>query len=139
MVQVDIAKAFDKVHRQALIEFVNTIIQPKAPQAAHYINSIYRDDTVEVTMYKTSTRIPIKSGIRQGDPFSPSLFSALIGHALAPMLKRWTKKRYGFCLTEGDQITSTHAGAYAYDLTILAQNAHQANIMLTEVQKQWQA
>ena len=52
VVQVDIAKAFDKVHRQALIEFVSEIIHPKAPQAARYITSMYTEDTVEVAMYK---------------------------------------------------------------------------------------
>ena len=134
VVQVDIAKAFDKVHRQALIEFVSEIIHPKAPQAAHYITSMYTEDTVEVTMYKNSTRIPLSSGIRQGDPLSPALFSSLMGHALSPMFKRWTRSGYGFSLTENDHKTTTQAVAYADDLTILAQNAHPANAVVADVQ-----
>ena len=40
IVQIDVAKAFDKVDRRALASFAHTIIRPSAPEAAAFIGDM---------------------------------------------------------------------------------------------------
>ncbi len=49
IVQIDVAKAFDKVHRTALKSFAENIIQGIAPEAATFIKSMYDGDEVEIS------------------------------------------------------------------------------------------
>ncbi len=46
--QIDVAKAFDKVHRGALTSFAKHIIQGVAPEAAAFIESMYDGDEVTI-------------------------------------------------------------------------------------------
>ncbi len=41
IVQIDVAKAFDKVHREALTSFAQNISKEVAPEAASFIESMY--------------------------------------------------------------------------------------------------
>jgi hypothetical protein len=87
--QIDVAKAFDKVHRSALKSFAENIIQGVAPEAATFIKSMYNGDEVDISFRKATRTINMRSGIRQGGPLSPALFSALVGHTLRPLIARW--------------------------------------------------
>ena len=89
IVQIDVAKAFDKVDRRALASFAQEIIGPAAPEAAAFIKSMYSGDEVTIRYGQARSSITMKSGIRQGDPLSPALFSALIGHIMSPLIKEW--------------------------------------------------
>ena len=91
IVQIDVAKAFDKVHRGAVQSFVKNIITPVAPEAADFIKEMYNGDQVEISYGKVKQTISMKSGIRQGDPLSPAIFSALLGHILKPLIIKWKK------------------------------------------------
>ncbi len=44
--QIDVAKAFDKVHRDGLTSFAQNIIAAAAPEAAVFIGSMYEGDKV---------------------------------------------------------------------------------------------
>ena len=52
IVQIDVAKAFDKVDRRALASFAHTIIKPAAPEAAAFIESMYNGDEVTISYGK---------------------------------------------------------------------------------------
>ena len=66
--QIDVAKAFDKVHRDGLTSFAQNIIAAAAPVAAMFTGSLYKGDKVMLSYGKPSKTISVKSGIRQGDP-----------------------------------------------------------------------
>ena len=58
IVQIDVAKAFDKVHRAALTSFAKHIIQGVAPEAATFIESMYDGDEVTLILEKRQTQSP---------------------------------------------------------------------------------
>ena len=100
IVQIDVAKAFDKVHRGAVQSFVENIIKPIAPEAADFIKEMYSGGQVELSYGKVKQSISMKSGIRQGDPLSPAIFSALLGHILKPLIIKWKNKGYGIAINK---------------------------------------
>ena len=48
IIQADVAKAFDKIDREALASFVEQIIKPCSPEAAAFIKHMYDGDEVIV-------------------------------------------------------------------------------------------
>ena len=100
VIQADVAKAFDKIDREALASFVEQIIKPCSPDAAAFIKHMYDGDEVVLQHGEETSHIKILSGIRQGDPLSPALFSALLGHVLAPLIAEWKRKGWGVELNQ---------------------------------------
>ena len=133
IIQADIAKAFDKVDREALASFVAQIIKPSSPEAAAFIQHMYDGDEVVIQHGVETSHIKILSGIRQGDPLSPALFSALLGHTLAPLIAAWKTKGWGVELNQQEPLTKITILAYADDVTILAANEAQACVMIKEI------
>ena len=131
--QVDVSKAFDKAHRDALASFAETIIEPAAPEAAAFIKYMYDGDKLALRYGEAFNMIEMKSGIRQGDPLSPALFSALTGHILGPLISRWKNKGWGAEVDPTNPNSKITILAYADDVTIFAATEAQASIMLNEM------
>ena len=129
------AKAFDKVHRDALASFAQTITAPATPVAATLIGSMYEGDEVILNYGKASRTISVKSGIRQGDPLSPALFSALLGHMLRPLIASWERQGWGAELDPKRPNSKVTVLAYADDVTVFAATIAHAGIMLNEMTK----
>ena len=136
IVQIDVAKAFDKVDRKAVESFAKIIVARSAPEAAKFISEMYKGDKVEINYGKAKRTVTMKSGIRQGDPISPPIFSALLGHILKPLIKKWKRKGFGAPISTkaqpGEKVTVL---AYADDITLIAANRAQAEEMLKDLNK----
>uniref|UniRef100_A0A8C0TZ11 Reverse transcriptase n=1 Tax=Cyanistes caeruleus TaxID=156563 RepID=A0A8C0TZ11_CYACU len=111
VVFVDIAKAFDTVSHQHIIEGLR---QRKVDE--HIINliqSMYVNTSTCIrTKDETSAPINILKGVKQGDPMSPLLFNL----ALDPLLCKLEKEGQGY-KCDGANIT---AMAFADDLVLLS-------------------
>ena len=77
----------------------------------------------------------MKSGIRQGDPLSPPIFSALLGHILRPLIKEWERQGYGAPINPAKPSERVTVLAYADDVTLIAANKDQAAEMLKDLSK----
>ena len=107
IVQIDVAKAFDKAHREAVQSFAKSVIAPIAPEAASFIEEMYNGDEVELNYGKIKRTVSMKSGIRQGDPLSPAIFSPLLGHILKLLTEKWAKRGWGWSSTQQSRTTKS--------------------------------
>ena len=135
IVQIDVAKAFDKVHRDAVQSFATTVIQPIAPEAAKFITEMYKGDEVKLNYGNATSVVAMQSGIRQGDPISPAIFSALLGHILKPLIQEWKRKKWGAIIDPTKPDERVTVLAYADDVTLFAESREQASKMLDELSK----
>ena len=77
IISIDAEKAFDKIQHPFMIKTLQ-----KAVIEATYLNiikAIYDKLTVNIILYGEKLKaFPLKSGIRQGRPFSPLLFNIVL-------------------------------------------------------------
>jgi hypothetical protein len=92
---------------------------------------MYKGDEVILRYGKASSTIEVKSGIRQGGPLSPALFSALMG----PLITRWKSNGWGAEVDPNEPNSRITVLAYADDVTIFAATETQASTMLNEMTK----
>lgn len=110
---VDYKKAFDTVEHSAVWR---ALIRRGAPQdLVHLLQAIYRTSEAKIDVNGNNVKINIGRGVRQGDPISPRLFTAVLDDVLAEV--DW---KDGGVMVEGRRL---HYLAYADDVVLLA-NSH---------------
>ena len=81
---LDVSKAFDSVSHNALIKLCNRVGIPET--LVNYVKHAY-DGCSTNLKYKSgvSIRIPVNSGVKQGDPMSPLLFNSVIDYVTSEL------------------------------------------------------
>ena len=121
IIQLDIAKGFDRLHRGEVRSFTDQLIMPQAPEAAAFITAMYDGDSVMLSNQSAAAEVKLEAGIRQGDPLSPALFSAMAGPAITPVLAKWEAKGWGYKgTTRSGREFRVPMLAYADDIAIMA-------------------
>ena len=76
LIFVDYEKAFDSVEINAVLNAL--INQNIGKHEIKLIKEIYQTTSTNITLFNKNIQIPIKRGVRQGDPLSPKLFNAAL-------------------------------------------------------------
>lgn len=73
---VDFNKAFDSLEHDSIWRALEC--QGVEPKYIRTLENIYAKSTAQVKLERTGEEFPIERGVRQGDPISPKLFSAVL-------------------------------------------------------------
>ena len=113
VIYVDFCKAFDSVPHWAIEKFLLSFNFGK--QFTDSIMSVYKDIYCNIiTSYGLTENVEIKSGVRQGDVLSPTLFILF----LAPLLWKLKNTQTGFSINS-EKINNL---AFADDITLIGMN-----------------
>ena len=87
MAFLDVRKAFDSVSHESLMRAASRQGVPEP--LIRYIHSVYSNSTTKLRIGgRESGKIPVRQGVKQGDPMSPILFNFVIDWALADLNPR---------------------------------------------------
>ena len=120
---IDFEKAFDSVEHQSVINALRR--QGVEEPYVELIKHIYDNATSVIMTDKTSESFKIERGVRQGDPISPKLFSAV----LEDIFRRLNWEDRGVKIN-GKRLNHLR---FADDIVTISETAEETKIMLTEL------
>lgn len=120
---VDYNKAFDSLRHVEIWEALET--QGINKKYIRLIHNIYKNMKAKIRTERVGEDFPIKRGVRQGDPLSPKLFSAVLEHVFRRL--EWNK--YGLNIN-GVQLTHLR---FADDLILISSHAKGLQEMLEQL------
>ena len=130
---VDYQKAFDTVEVPSILEALES--QGIHPQYLKIISECLTNTSTTIRLFDRKLVIPIERGARQGDPMSPSLFNAVLEHAMRPL--NWTRDDTTTPPTLGRGIDidgrQLHHLRFADDLVIFSNSLEEAQESLNEL------
>lgn len=120
---VDYRKAFDSINHDSLWQ---ALIQQGVPKKyVRIIKNIYENSTAQIKLESTGEEFPIARGVRQGDPLSPKLFSAILENIFRNL--DWDS--FGININ-GRQLNHLR---FADDLVLISDNAKTLQTMLQQL------
>jgi hypothetical protein len=120
----DINKAFDTIPDSAMVPALRKKGLPA--QLFNMINDAYLDVHTTITADGGETTTRLRRGVKQGDPMSPLLFTAVLEHLLLAL-----EAHPGYTIDEGSAVSSM---AFPEDLVLLAESPEQAGRQLLAVE-----
>lgn len=120
---VDYNKAFDSLKHVKIWEALRA--QGVDAKYIRLITNIYKNMKAKIQTERTGEYFPIQRGVRQGDPMSPKLFSAVLEHIFRHL--EWSK--YGLNVN-GVQLTHLR---FADDLILISQDPGNLQEMLKQL------
>ena len=106
IISIDAEKAFDKIQQHFILKTLNKLGIDRT--YLKIIKAIYDKSTANIVLYRQELeKFPLKSGTRQGCPFSPLLFSIVL-----EVLDR--------AITQAKQIKDIHIGKEEVKLSLFA-------------------
>lgn len=120
---VDYSKAFDSIEHDSLWR---ALIQQGVPiKYIRIVKNIYANSTAQIKLESTGEEFPIARGVRQGDPLSPKLFSAVLESIFRDL--EWDN--FGININ-GRQLNHLR---FADDLVLITDNAKTLQQMLQQL------
>ena len=123
---IDFTKAFDSLEHDAIWKAL--IQQNLDTDYIELLYSIYSKSSTKIKLEREGPEFDIKKGVRQGDPLSPKIFSAVLEHVIRNI--DW--ERQGIEI-DGEYMSHLR---FADDIAIFAENAAQLENMVNDLARE---
>ena len=120
---VDFNKAFDTLKHEYIWDALK--MQGVQEKYIRIIKNVYTASTAQVRLESMGNEFPIRRGVRQGDPISPKLFSAVLEMIFRNL--NWTKKGINI---NGENLNNLR---FADDLILFSEDAGTLGLMLQQL------
>lgn len=123
VIQIDISNAFDSLPH----ELIHDSLRAKAvPEEVRFMIKNAYANAYTTLKCNTNPEIPIKRGVKQGDPLSPLLFNTCIDEVIRDL-----ENMDGFSLDNKQNVSCL---AFADDIILLADTAERARTLLAHLE-----
>ncbi|CAH2103439.1 unnamed protein product [Euphydryas editha] len=123
---VDYSKAFDSLKHSYIWDALHS--QGVHPKYIRIIKNIYKESTAAIQTERKGPAFKVKKGVRQGDPLSPKLFSAVLEH----IFRKINWDAFGININ-GEKLNHLR---FADDLILLNENHQGLKVMLTQLDRE---
>lgn len=125
---IDYSKAFDSLHHESIWQALKN--QGVCIKYIRILKMVYQNSTAKIKLEEEGDEIKIERGVRQGDPISPKLFTAVLEEVFRHL--NWEK--YGIKIN-GENLTHLR---FADDIIIFSPSIDNLQIMLKELDSESQ-
>ncbi|KAL1446846.1 hypothetical protein WDU94_003496 [Cyamophila willieti] len=122
---IDFEKAFDSATFSAVFQSLRE--QGVHPCYTKLLTNIYQKSTAFISLDKPSEEFPIQRGVKQGDPISPKLFSAVLEMTMSKL--QWRNRGINI---NGRKLSNLR---FADDIVLFSNNTRELQTMLKEMSK----
>ena len=122
LVFIDFAKAFDSVEQLSVLKALQR--QGVHRKYIRIIGKLYLDNKATIKLDKKGEEFSLQRGVRQGDPISPKLFTAVLEEIFRKM-----KQKYGVNI-DGKKLFNLR---FADDIVLLSESHGELNKVLSEL------
>ena len=124
VVQLDIAKAFDTIPHKAIEAALERLGLPIVVRES--IMNSYKNLSTNIEYAGSSTEVPLRRGVKQGDPLSPFIFNAIVD----PLLDQLEEMK-GYEINASQSISAL---AFADDLILISDRKGKAQNLLNHTE-----